>query len=309
MTISKSMITPLVALSLLSAGTYASTSIGVSMAAFDDNFLTSLREAMSAQGKTLKGVNLQFEDASNDVGRQVSQVENFVSRKVSAIIISPVDTSATKRMTEAARKAGIPVVYVNRKPSEALGRGVYYIGSQNRLAGKLQMEYLAKQLNGKGTVGIIQGALSDEAGIERTEGVKEVAAKYPGIKISEVQSANWNRSQAIDLMRKWVSAGRHFNAIAANNDEMALGALIAINQSGISPKKILVGGVDATADALGSLAKGELAVTVFQDAKGQGMGAVALAAKVAAGDKAVPTETMIPFQLVTPENYKSYLKK
>jgi inositol transport system substrate-binding protein len=303
------MIPPLVALSLLSAGAYASTSIGVSMAAFDDNFLTSLREAMSAQGKTLKGVNLQFEDARNDVGRQVSQVENFVSRKVSAIIISPVDTSATKRMTEAARKAGIPVVYVNRKPSEALGRGVYYIGSQNRLAGKLQMEYLAKQLNGKGTVGIIQGALSDEAGIERTEGVKEVAAKYPGIKISEVQSANWNRNQAIDLMRKWVSAGRHFNAIAANNDEMALGALIAINQSGISPKKILVGGVDATADALGSLAKGEMAVTVFQDAKGQGMGAVALAAKVAAGDKAVPTETMIPFQLVTPENYKSYLNK
>lgn len=309
MTTKKSMITPLLVLSLLSAGANAGAMIGVSMAAFDDNFLTSLREAMSAESKTLKDVNLQFEDARNDVGRQVSQVENFITRKVGAIIVSPVDTSATKRMTEAARKAGIPVVFVNRKPSEPLGHGVYYIGSQNRVAGRLQMEYLAKQLNGKGTIGVIQGALSDEAGIERTAGVKEVAAKFPGIKITEVQSANWNRNQAIDLMRKWVSSGRQFNAIAANNDEMALGALIALNQAGMSPKRVLVGGVDATADALASLAKGELAVTVFQDAKGQGKGAVELAAKAAAGDKSIPTETMIPFQLVTSANYKSYLKK
>lgn len=309
MTTKKSMIMPLLAFSLLSGGAGAATTIGVSMAAFDDNFLTSLREAMAAEGKSLKDVSLQFEDARNDVGRQVSQVENFVSRKVGAIIISPVDTSATKRMTDAARKAGIPVVYVNRKPSEPLGNGMYYIGSQNRVAGELQMEYLAKQLKGKGTIAIIQGALSDEAGLERTAGVKEVAAKYPGIKVSEVQSANWNRSQAIDLMRKWVSSGRQFDAVAANNDEMALGALIALKQAGIAPQKVKVGGVDATADALSSMAKGDLAVTVFQDAKGQGRGAVDLAAKAAAGDKSVPNETMIPFQLVTSSNYKAYVQK
>ncbi|MBI3144548.1 MAG: sugar ABC transporter substrate-binding protein [Pseudogulbenkiania sp.] len=309
MTTKKRMFASMLVLSLLSAAGHAGTTIGVSMAAFDDNFLTQLREAMAAQSKTLKDVSLQFEDARNDVGRQVSQVENFVTRKVGAIIVSPVDTTATKRMSAAARKAGIPVIYVNRKPSEQLGNGVYYIGSQNRVAGQLQMEYLAKQLNGKGTVAVIQGALSDEGAIERTAGVKDVAAKFPGIKITEVQNADWNRNQAIDLTRKWLSSGRQFNAIAANNDEMALGALIAIKQSNVSPSKVLVGGVDATPDALGSLAKGELAVTVFQDAKGQGKGAVDIAAKVAAGDKKVPNETMIPFQLVTPANYKTYLNK
>lgn len=309
MTTKTSLIMPLLSLSLLSAGAFAGTTIGVSMAAFDDNFMTNLREAMAAEGKSQKDVSLQFEDARSDVGRQVSQVENFVSRKVSAIIIDPVDTSATKRMTEAARKAGIPVVYVNRKPSEPLGLGVYYIGSQNKVAGELQMDYLAKQLKGKGTIAIIQGALSDEGALERTAGVKAVAAKYPGIKITDVQSANWNRNQAIDLVRKWASSGRQFNAIAANNDEMALGALIALKQAGLSSKKVLVGGVDATPDALSSLAKGELAVTVFQDAKGQGKGAVDIAVKVAAGEKKVPAETMIPFQLVTTDNYQSFSKK
>lgn len=300
---------PLLILSLLSSAAFAETKIGVSMAAFDDNFLTAIREAMAAEGKSLKDVTLQFEDARNDVGRQVSQVENFIAQKVSAIIVNPVDTSATKRITDGARKAGIPIVYVNRKPSEPLGNGAYFIGSESIVSGRLQMEYLAKKLNGKGSVAIIQGALSDEAGIERTNGVKAVAAKYPNIKITEVQSANWNRTQAIDLTRKWITSGRKFDAIAANNDEMALGALIAMKQAGVSPQKTLVGGIDATPDALAAMARGELAVTVFQDAKGQGKGAVDLAAKLASGDKKAPVETWIPYQLVTPENYKTFQNK
>jgi inositol transport system substrate-binding protein len=305
----KSLIKPLLLLSLLSGGAYAKTTIGVSMAVFDDNFLTNVREAMAAEGKNLKDVDLQFEDARNDVGRQVSQVENFVSHKVGAIIVNPVDTSATKRITDAARKAGIPVIYVNRKPSEKLGNGAYFVGSESVVAGRLQMEYLAKKLNGKGTIAIMEGELSNEAALERTRGVKEVVSKFPGIKIAEVQTANWDRSQGINLMRKWLSSGRQFDAVASNNDEMALGALIAMKQSGVSPQKVLVGGVDATKDALSALSKGDLAVTVFQDAKGQGRGSVELAAKLAAGDKNVPSEKWIPYQLVTPENYKDFLNK
>lgn len=300
---------PLLILSLLSSTAFAETKIGISMAAFDDNFMTTIREAMAAEGKSLKDVALQFEDARNDVGRQVSQVETFVTQKVAAIVVNPVDTSATKRLTESARKAGIPIIYVNRRPNEPLGKGAYFIGSESIVSGRLQMEYLAKKLNGKGTVAVIQGALSDEPGIERTNGVKAVAAKYPGIKVTEVQSANWNRTQAIDLTRKWITSGRKFDAIAANNDEMALGALIAMKQAGVSPKKTLVGGIDATSDALAAMSRGELAVTVFQDAKGQGKGAIDLAAKLATGDKKVPVDTWIPYQLVTPENYKTYLNK
>jgi inositol transport system substrate-binding protein len=309
MTTMKRLIKPLLVLSLLPAAAFANTTIGVSMAVFDDNFLTNVREAMAAEGKSLKDVDLHFEDARNDVGRQVSQVENFVAQKVSAIIVNPVDTSATRRTTDAARKAGIPVIYVNRKPVEAMGKGAYFVGSESVIAGRLQMEYLAKKLQGKGTIAIMQGELSNEAALERTRGVKEVASKFPGIKIAEMQTANWDRSQGINLMRKWISAGRKLDAIASNNDEMALGALIAMKQAGVSPKKVLVGGVDATRDALNAMSSGDLAVTVFQDAKGQGKGAVKLAARLAAGDKKVPSETWVPYQLVTPENYKTFLSK
>lgn len=305
----KKLVKPLLVLSLLPMSAFAGTKIGVSMAVFDDNFLTNVREAMAAEGKNLKDVTIQFEDARNDVGRQVSQVENFASQKVGAIVVNPVDTSATKRITDAARKAGIPLVYVNRKPAEPLGNGVVFVGSESIVSGRLQMEFLAKQLNGKGNVAIMQGELSNEAALERTRGVKEVAAKFPGIKITEVQTANWDRNQGINLMRKWLSSGKQFNAIASNNDEMALGALIAMKQAGVSPKKVLVGGIDATTDALNAMSKGELAVTVFQNAKGQGKGAIEAAAKLAGGDKKVPNEVWIPYELVTPGNFKTYLNK
>ncbi|HLX00794.1 MAG TPA: sugar ABC transporter substrate-binding protein [Trinickia sp.] len=287
---------------------FANTTIGVSMAHFDDNFLTTVRNAMSAEGKA-KNVNLDFEDAQGDVGRQVSQVESFVSQRVAAIIVNPADASATKRMTDAARKAGIPIVYVNRKPDEPMGNGAYFVGSDSLVAGHLQMEYLAKQMKGQGKVAIMLGELSTDATRDRTKGVKDIVAKNPGIHVVEEQTANFDRSQGINLVSQWLSAGKKFNAIAANNDEMAIGALIAMKQAGVSPKDVLVGGVDATKDALNAMAKGDLAVTVFQDGRGQGKQSVDTALEVARGDKSVPSETWIPYQLVTPDNYKTFLNK
>lgn len=301
----------LLALSLAAAvplSARAATTIGVSMAHFDDNFLTTVRQAMADEGKT-KAVNLDFEDAQGDVGRQVSQVESFVAQHVAAIIVNPADASATKRMTDSARKAHIPIVYVNRKPDEPMGNGAYFVGSDSLVAGHLQMQYLAKQLNGHGDIAVMMGELSTDATRDRTRGVEDIVAKYPGIKIVAKQTANFDRSQALNLMSQWLSAGKHFDAIAANNDEMALGALIAMKQAGVVPKKVLVGGVDATKDALFAMSKGDLSVTVFQDGKGQGREAVDTAVKVAGGDTTVKSEDWIPYQLVTPENFKSFVNK
>ena len=286
----------------------ASSTIGVTMAHFDDNFLTTVRESMAAEGRA-KNVTLDFEDAQGDVGRQVSQVEAFVAQHVAAIIVNPADASATKRMTDAARKGGIPIVYVNRKPDEPMGNGAYFVGSDSLVAGHLQMEYLAKKLNGHGNIAVMLGELSTDATRDRTRGVKDILSKNPGIHIVAEQTANFDRSQAINLMSQWLSAGKKFDAIAANNDEMALGALIAMRQAGVAPKTVLVGGVDATKDALFAMSKGNLAVTVFQDGKGQGKAAVDMAAKLAGGDKSVQSEAWIPYQLVTPENYKDFVNR
>jgi len=302
----KKWITTALVTLMMPVAAMAQTKVGVAMAHFDDNFLTIVRTGMQKHAQELKTVSLQFEDARGDVGRQVSQVETFIAQKVSAIIVNPADTASTKRMSEAARKAGIPLVYVNRRPDEKMGNGVSFVGSDNLVAGQIQGEALAKRLNGKGNVVIMVGELSTDAAQDRTRGVKEVFKKFPGIKVVEEQTGDWKRSQGIDLMSKWIAAGQKIDAVAANNDEMAIGALIALRQAKVSTKKVLVAGVDATPDALIELGKGDLAFTVFQNAKAQGEGALDTALKMAKGDKSGQANVMIPFELVTQDNIKQY---
>lgn len=286
---------------------FAKTTIGVTMSSFDDNFLTYLREAMANEAKA-KGVDIQFEDGQKDVVKQISQVENFIAQKVDVMIVNPIDSAATRNITEKAMKAGIKLIYVNRLPEEKLPEGVVYVGSDENVSGTMQGEYLAKKLNGKGNVAIMMGELSTEAARTRTKGVKNVFAKYPDIKIVEEQTANWQRAEGMNLMSNWITTGKQIDAVASNNDEMAIGAIMALKQAGVAPDKILVGGVDATPDALVEMKKGTMAVTVFQDAKGQGTSAIDTAVKMANGEK---TEqfVMTPFQLVTPENYKDFMNK
>jgi inositol transport system substrate-binding protein len=283
--------------------------VGIAMAHFDDVFLSFLRESMENYAKKTEGLETVSQDAKGDVGIQLSQVENFIAQGMDAIIVNPADTQATKKMTKEAVAAGIPIIFVNRKPEMKLPDGAYFVGSDEVTAGKMQMEYLAKKMNGKGNLAIMLGELSSVGTHGRTKGVKEVLKNYPDIKIVEEQTANFMRDEALDLMTNWLSSGQKINAVAANNDEMALGTILAIKNAKLIPNKdIFVGGVDATPDALKAVGKGELTVTVFQDAKGQGLGAIEAAYKLAKGEK-VNKNTWIPFQLVTADNYKKFLNK
>jgi ABC-type sugar transport system substrate-binding protein len=284
--------------------------VGVSMAYFDDLFLTNLREAMSASAKE-KGIKLQFEDAQGDIGKQLSQIQNFIAQKVDVAVVNPVDSSATAQMTKLLKDAKIPTVYVNRQPLEPLDPNdpIVYVGSDENVSGKLEAEGIAKQLNGKGNVAIMMGELATQAAVLRTEGAEKVFAKHPDIKVVQKQTANWRRSEAIDLMNNWLTAGTKIDGVCANNDEMAIGAIIALQQAGKDPKTVVVGGVDATRDALGEMEKGNLDVTVFQDAKGQGRAVVDSVQKLLKKEKFESPYVYVPFELVTPENYKEYLKR
>jgi len=278
--------------------------IGVSML-FDDLWLTILRDAMTAYAESQPGVELIMVDSKEDVATQLGQVENFVAQGVDAIILIPANTDATDPMTKAAVDAGIPLVYVNRKPAN-LPEGVAYAGSDSIVAGTLQMEWIAEQLEGKGNVVIMNGNLSQEAAQQRTAGVKELAAKFPDIKIIKEDTANWSRDQGLALMENWLATGDQIDAVASNNDEMAIGALAAIEAAG-KLGQILVGGVDASPDALDAMDKGRLNVTVFQNAAGQGEGGIKAAIALARGE-AIEQITWIPYELVTPENYKEYMQ-
>lgn len=282
--------------------------IGVSIAQVDDVFLAQMRDYMAAHAKELPGVTLQFEDAQGDVVRQLNQVQNFTAQGMDAIIVNAVDTAATQKMTVNAQQAKIPLVYVNRRPEfKDVPPGVGYVGSDEIKAGEIQMRYLAEKMGGKGNLAIMLGLLSNNATHNRTLGVKTVLKEYPDIKIVEEQSAEWQRGKAIDLMNNWIVSGRKIDAVAANADEMAIGAAMAITQAGMQPgKDILVAGSDGGAAGLDAVKKGQLLVTVYQDNKGQAVGSIDLAVKMVKKEP-YTAELTIPYQQITRENYQAFL--
>lgn len=297
------------ALSLMfaSGAALADMKIGVSMSQFDDTWLTYLRESMDKKAKSYPdGVQLQFEDARSDVVKQLSQVESFISQKVDAIVVNPVDTAATKKITEAAVKAGIPLVYVNRRPDDLkLPKGVVTVASNDLEAGEMQMQYLADKMGGKGDIVILLGDLANNSTTNRTKGVKEVLAKYPNIKIEQEQTGTWLRDKGMTLVNDWLTQGRKFDAVVANNDEMAIGAAMALQQAGVDKGSVLIAGVDGTPDGLNAIKKGSLAVSVFQDAKGQADGSIDTAVKMARNEP-VEQAVWVPYRLITPQNVDTF---
>jgi inositol transport system substrate-binding protein len=282
-------------------------SVGVSMALFDDNFLTAVRASMKARAQQ-SNTGIQFEDAQNDVGRQLNQIQNFIAQKVDAIIVNPVDTDATPRITHLAVAAHIPLVYVNRLPREQqLPAGVAFVGSDETQSGTLQMTEVCRLLNGKGDIVILMGELTNQSARQRTQDVQDMIARPPcqGIRVLDKQAANWKRTEAADLMTNWLSAGLRPQAVVANDDEMAIGAIQSLKQARLLANTI-VAGIDATADALAAMKAGELKVTVFQNAPAQGAGAVDTALRLMHGG-AGPSFVWVPFELVTPANLQSYL--
>jgi len=296
---------------LMSTAAHAET-IGVSMALFDDNFLTVLRNGMQDYAKTLDGVELQVEDAQNDVAKQQSQIQNFIAAGVDAIIVNPVDTDATAAMSKIAADAGIPLVYVNREPVniDSLPEKQAFVASNEVESGTLETQEVCKLLGGKGKAVVMMGELSNQAARMRTKDVHDVLATdaCKGIEIVEEQTANWSRTQGSDLMTNWLSAGVEFDAVIANNDEMAIGAIQALKAAGRSMDSVVVAGIDATQDALAAMAAGDLDVTVFQNAAGQGKGSVDAALKLAKGEP-VEKKVYIPFELVTKDNLAEYQAK
>ncbi|AJQ97369.1 sugar ABC transporter substrate-binding protein [Gynuella sunshinyii] len=302
--------TTAIATSMLAGPAYAKElKIGVSMALFDDNFLTVLRKGMESYAKET-GVSLQVEDAKNEVGQQLNQIQNFIASGVDAIIINPVDTDATVSMSDDASAAGIPLIYVNRQPInlEMLPDNQAFVASNEADSGTLQTKEVCRLLGGKGKVVVMMGELSNQAAIQRTKDIHDVIAtpECSGLEIVEEQTAEWSRTKGNDLMTNWLSAGLKFDAVISNNDEMAIGAIQALKAAGRPMDKVVVAGIDATADALAAMKAGDLDVTVFQDAAGQGKGAIDAAVKLAEG-KDVDQKVWVPFKLVVPSNMNEFM--
>lgn len=284
--------------------------IGVTMASFDDTFLTILRNSIGDAAKK-DGATVQIEDGSNDVGKQLSQVQNMIAQKVDAIIVNAVDTDATPKITKMVTAAKIPLVYVNRKPVDfdKLPAGVAVVASDEKQSGTLQARQVCKLLGGKGDILVLMGELSNESARARTKDIEDVIATKDcsGMKIVDKREGKWSRTQGQDITMNWLSSGTKFDAIVSNNDEMAIGAINALKAARKLTPKTVVAGIDATPDGLAAMKSGDLKVSVYQNAAGQGAQAVATALKLAK-KQPVDRYVNVPFELVTPENMNQYAK-
>lgn len=300
---------------LMSTTAMAET-VGVSMARFDDNFLTVLRNGIQGHADA-NGISVQIEDAQDDVAKQLDQINNFIASGVDAIVVNPVDTSATQAMSDAAAAAGVPLVYVNRQPInlDSLPDNLAFVASNEVDSGTLETIEVCRLLKEKGkdnaNIYVMMGQLSNQAAVQRTKDIHDVMANGQcavTLNIIDEQTANWSRDEAQNLMTNWLSTNTPFDAVIANNDEMAIGAIQAMKAAGISMEEVVVGGVDATQDALAAMQAGDLDVTVFQNAAAQGSGSLNAAVALAKGE-AVDQTVWIPFELVTPANIGDYLSK
>jgi len=274
--------------------------IGFSSRDLSAEYTAKLSEAIVDYAKTKPGVKLVMVDAQ----KQFSQVENFIAQKVDAIILNPCELEASTPAVDRIKAAGIPLVLVNQTTKSV---GDSYIGSNDYDAGRIAMEAIAKKLNGQGGVLMLHGIMGTSAQLQREAGAREVFAKYPGLKLVDHQTASWDRAKAMALTENWIQAHQgKFSAVFAHNDEMAMGALLALERAQLK-KDVYVIGIDAIAQALSAVKEGRLDATVFQDAVGQGKGSVD-AAILLAKKQPCPKETMIPFQLITRDNLSQFLK-
>ncbi len=287
-----------------------------------DEFLSSLEE--SAIANCPEGVTLTTQDAQNDAAKQQQMIESARNAENDAVIINLVDPAAAESMIESA--GDMPVVLVNRYPTDdsVLEAGkVVYVGSDETESGRLQGEYLVDYFNEKGqtdvTYVMIQGTLGLPSTSARTASAVQ-AMEDGGLNITLKGSelaGEWDRGTAIEVFTSLVStSGVDFDCVISNNDSMALGVIEAMQEKGLDPTSIPIVGIDATADGRQAIKDGTLAMSAFQDPKGQGKGAILAAINLIEGNdldegtdyeaNEDQTALWVPFEAVTIDNVDEY---
>ena len=284
--------------------------IGAPMNSFADKWQTYLQDAIRQFDQEHDDVVFKLSDANADSARQLNDVETFIDQKVDALLVVPNDPNIVKAIGKKAQKAGIPLIVVNRRPYDNdLDKYVTsFVGSDEIEGGRIQGNFIVDSLNGKqGNTLILLGPLGQDAVTKRTQGNKEIFKEHSNINIVAEQEGKWERDRGLSIAENVLAGQKSINVVVSNNDEMAIGAILASRKLGINDEDIIIVGLDATPDALEYLGKG-LDATVFQSAKGQGYTGAETAYRAAKGEK-VEKINWVPFELVTPDKKETYQAK
>ena len=297
----------LLALAIACAASADGFKIGYACNNFNDTFQTVI-EKYAREFAEANGVEYVYADGHEDELKQQDQIKAMIEDGVNALVVVAVNPMGVEPIIDMAAEAGIPLVFVNRNPFSAddgsdIPDGVYYVGSNEIDAGMYQAQFVVDTVGADAECGyvVLLGELSNTATPLRTEGNHKIFDELAGYKSLAEETANWQRDQGLAKVENWITTyGDQICAVMANNDEMALGAVEALEAAGMKDK-VVVAGVDFIDDAAVAIEEGRLDCSVKQDGKGQGEGAMGVAIAVLNGEE-VEKLTSIPFVPVTIEN-------
>jgi ribose transport system substrate-binding protein len=267
--------------------------IGLALSTQNNPFFVELKDGAQKAAKDA-GVQLVVVDAQDDPARQISSVEDLIQKRVSVILLNPTDSSALAGAVQSAQRANIPVITLDRGVDGA--EVASHIASDNIAGGKMAADFLAKQLNGKGNIIELQGVAGTSAARERGKGFDDQIATT-GMKVVAQQPANFDRAQGLSVSENLLQGNNDVQAIFAQNDEMALGAVQALAGKN---KKILVVGFDGTPDGKTAVQSGAMAATVAQQPEEIGKLGVETAKKLI-DKQPVDKSIAVPLKLLTKE--------
>lgn len=268
--------------------------IGLSVSTLNNPFFVTLRDGAEKAAKE-EGYEIATSDAQDDPSTQLSDIEDLLQQGVDILLVNPVDSEAVTSAIELANDADVPVVTVDR--SAEGGDVVTHIASDNESGGEMAGEYIAEQLDEKREVVELEGVSGASATRERGEGFHNIVDDMKDIEIVASQSADFDRTEGLSVMENILQSKGKIDAVFAHNDEMALGAVEALESKG-AIEDVIVVGFDATDDARDAVKDGSMSATIAQQPELIGESAIEAAGEIAAGEK-IDDFVPVELQLVT----------
>ncbi len=277
--------------SAMSVTAHAQDTIAIVVSTLNNPFFVSMKDGAEAKAKEL-GYDLIVLDSQNDPSKELSNVEDLSVRGVKAILINPTDSDAVSNAIRIANRANIPVLTLDRGASR--GDVVSHIASDNVAGGEMAGKYIMEKVGEKAKVIQLEGIAGTSAARERGEGFMN-AVKGSHMDLLASQPADFDRTKGLNVMENLLAANGDVQAVFAQNDEMALGALRAVQASG---KKILIVGFDGTDDGIAAVKRGMLGATIAQQPALIGELGVETADKVLKG-QTVEKNIPVPLKVIT----------
>ncbi len=249
---------------LASAADKKPLKVGFAQTGAESAWRTANSESMKAEAAK-RGIDLKFSDGLGKQENQIRAIRSFVTQHVDAIVLAPLVETGWDPVLREAKRAGIPVIITDRTIQTA-DESLYvcFIGSDFLTEGRMAADWLAKKVNGKGRIVELQGTPGSAPANDRRKSFGEAIAKYPELKIIDAQSGDFRRTGGKEVMEAFIKKhGKDIDILYAHNDDMALGAVQAIEEAGLKPgKDIVIVSIDAVREGVQAVVDGKINCTV-----------------------------------------------